>query len=189
MTAFTGLSIDPTTQSVALEAFEFGLRRPNSKGETFPRLTAALTAVTLTTANAVYTAIELTRGTVVTNIVVTTNTTAAGTPTHGFVGLYNSALAQVAVSADQLTGAWGASAEKSVALVTPYTVPADGVYYVAVAVVATTTPTLNGIAGPAYLFDLAPSVGFVDSTNTISTSLPATATNSAGASPIYAYVT
>lgn len=189
MAAFTGQRVDNSTLSQFAEGVAFGMRRTGALGETLPRRHAA-GAVVLTTANAAYSAIYLTAGTVVANITFVSSTTAADTPTHQLFGLYSSALVKLGSSADATTAAWAASSEKTLALTTPYTVTADGVFYLACAVVATATPTLCGIVPTAVALNaLAPAVAVVDSSHTISTALPATATASAGTGFVYGYVT
>lgn len=81
--------------------------------------------------------IGLRAGDVVTNIVI--GITTAGTATTlSKAGLYTKAGVQLAASADQ-GSAWNSTGIKSVAMGTPYTVPADDGYYVCVVSKATTT--------------------------------------------------
>lgn len=183
---FVGQSEDIASYSALLEATHIGTRRTNALAETCPRGSSALSAVSTTSANANYSKIHLAAGQIVSKITVFVIGTAT-TPTHGLVGLFDSSFKQVATSADTLTAAWAANAELQFTLTTPYTAPADGIYYVGVACVSSGNPTLAGVAGQAALNTLTPAVAFVDSSNTISTTLPATATKSAGASVIYAY--
>lgn len=183
---FVGESKDISTYSVLLEASHVGSRRTNALAETVSRGGSALSAVSTTSANANYTKIQLAAGQIVSKLTVFV-IGAATSPTHGFAALYDSSFNKLASSADTLTTAWAANAELQFTLATPYTVPADGIFYVGVACVSGGNPTLAGVAGQAALNTLAPAVAFVDSSNTISTSMPATATKSAGASVLYAY--
>lgn len=85
-------------------------------------------------------------GDVVTSLTFVSGTTAAGTPTNWWFALYSSAAtpALLGQTADQTTTAWAANTAKTVALTTPYTVTATGIYYAACMVKATTPPTLVG---------------------------------------------
>lgn len=188
MALLTGYSVDSTSLKDLTAGISFGLRRTGALGETMNRRLAG-SAITITTANAVYSAIYLTAGTVVTNITFVSGSTAAGTPTHQLFGLYDSGLNKLASTADATSAAWAANSEKTLALTSPYTVTADGIYYLACAVVATTPPTLCGQPQATVALNaLAPAVAVTDSSNTISTSLPATATASAGFPAVYGYV-
>lgn len=102
---------------------------------------AALTTQVMTSV-----ALYLEAGDVVTNLTFCSATTAAGTPTNWWFALYSTAAtpALLAQTADQASAAWAANTAKTVALATPYTVPATGIYYAAVMVKATTPPTLLG---------------------------------------------
>lgn len=89
-------------------------------------------------------AIYLTAGQLVSNIIVSSATTAAGTPTGGRVGLYDSARNLKATSADQTTTAWAANTVKTLAMTTPYRVPTSGLYYIGFFMAATTIITMKG---------------------------------------------
>ncbi len=71
-------------------------------------------------------------------------TTAAGTPTHWMFGLYDISRNLLATSTDQLTAAWAANTIKTLAMVTPYTVPSSGLYYIGMFMAATTIITSKG---------------------------------------------
>jgi hypothetical protein len=98
-----------------------------------------------------YQGIWLKKGQVITNISMSSATTAAGTPTNWSFGIYrpnryshnNQTFQRVATTADQGTAAWAANTMKTLALTAPYTVPGSGQYFIAVIVVATTMPTLK----------------------------------------------
>lgn len=102
---------------------------------------AALTTQVMTSV-----AIYLEAGDVVTNLTFCSATTAAGTPTNWWFALYSTAAtpALLGQTADQTSTAWAANTPKTVALATPYTVTATGIYYAAIHVKATTPPTLLG---------------------------------------------
>lgn len=92
-------------------------------------------------------AIYLTAGQLVSNITISSATTAAGTPTNYFFALYSglqSAPALLAQSANQTTTAWAANTVKTLAMTTPYRVPTSGVYYIGYMMTATTVATLKG---------------------------------------------
>lgn len=91
--------------------------------------------------------IYLYAGQLVSNISISSATTAAGTPTNYFFALYDSARALKAVSANQTTTAWAANTMKTLAMTTPYRVPTSGLYYIGLMMTATTIITTKG--GPA----------------------------------------
>lgn len=91
--------------------------------------------------------IYLYAGQLVSNISISSATTAAGTPTNYFFALYDSARALKAVSANQTTTAWAANTMKTLAMTTPYRVPTSGLYYIGIMMTATTIITTKG--GPA----------------------------------------
>jgi hypothetical protein len=89
-------------------------------------------------------AIYLTAGQLVSNITISSATTAAGTPTNYFFALYSGARALLAVSANQTTTAWAANTVKTLAMTTPYRVPTSGLYYIGIMMTATTIITTKG---------------------------------------------
>ena len=89
-------------------------------------------------------AIYLTAGQLVSNISISSATTAAGTPTNYFFALYGGNRALRAQSANQLTAAWAANTLKTLAMTVPYRVPTSGLYYIGIMVTATTPPTTKG---------------------------------------------
>lgn len=91
--------------------------------------------------------IALVEGDLVTNLTFISAGTAAGTPTNYFFALYSGAGALLAQTADQLTAAWAADTVKTIALATAQRITKSGVYYAAIAVTATTVPTLIGVTG------------------------------------------
>jgi hypothetical protein len=96
--------------------------------------------------------IFLVAGDVVTNLSFRSGATAAGTPTNYWFALYSDAAtpALLGQTADQTSTAWAANTTKTLALAAPYTVPKTGIYWAAIAVTATTPPTLLGAcAAPA----------------------------------------
>ena len=89
-------------------------------------------------------AIYLKAGQLISNISLCSATTAAGTPTNYFFALYDSARNLLANSANQTTTAWLANTPKTLAMTTPYRVPASGLYYIGYFMTATTVATLKG---------------------------------------------
>lgn len=89
-------------------------------------------------------AIYLKAGTLVSNITVSSATTAASVPTGGRVGLYDGNRNLRATSADQATTAWAANTVKTLAMTTPYRVPTSGLYYIGFYMTATTVITMKG---------------------------------------------
>lgn len=90
-------------------------------------------------------AIRLTAGQLVSNITISSGTTAAGTPTNYFFALYSGgARALLAVSANQTTTAWAANTVKALAMTTPYRVPTTGLYYIGIMMTATAVVTTKG---------------------------------------------
>jgi hypothetical protein len=90
--------------------------------------------------------VPLCAGDVISNISIHVSTIGV-TPTVSKVGLYSKAGILLAASAE-LGAAWTtATGTKTAALITPFTVPADDVYYIAVLCKAATLPTCT--RGPA----------------------------------------
>jgi hypothetical protein len=123
-------------------------------------------------------AIYLTAGQLVSNITISTATTAAGTPTNYFFALYSglqTAPALLAVSANQTTTAWAANTIKTLAMTTAYRVPTSGNYYIAYAMVATTVPTIKGGTARTGGTLGAQTPAIYGTSSTITTSMPSTA--------------
>lgn len=115
------------------------------------RLDATADTGALTTQVMTSVPVYLRRGDVVTNISFRSGGTAAGTPTNYWFALYSNAAtpALLGQTADQLTAAWAATSNKTLALASPVTIQTDGVYWVAIMVKATTVPTLVGVSTTA----------------------------------------
>lgn len=88
---------------------------------------------------------EVIPGETITNINVSSGTTAGASLTHRWAALYDTALAKLGVSADDTSASWAASTPQAYALTTAYVVP-QGVYavYAGLVVVGTTVPSLIG---------------------------------------------
>jgi hypothetical protein len=117
-------------------------------GETLRRVECNSQAVAIgaTTGTVYMAAVWLPAGVVLNNVSFITGSTAAGTPTHWWVGIADSGGVQRAASADQLTAAMAANSALTVALASPYTTATAGIYYYLLSVTATTNPTLTGAA-------------------------------------------
>ena len=116
--------------------------------ETYPRYLCSVDNAIGATGVCHATAVPLQCGDVVTNITFITGGTAAGTPTAGFAALYSSAStpALLGQTADFGSTARAANTAYTVALATPVTITASGLYYVVISFTATTVPTLRGIS-------------------------------------------
>ena len=103
--------------------------------------------IVATTTQIALQAIWLRAGMTVSNISFCSSTQAAVAPLHYCFALYTLAGALCATTADQTSTAWAANTLKTLAVTTPYVVPATGLYYLAFEVAVTTTvPTLKGAA-------------------------------------------
>lgn len=109
------------------------------------RNTSMSNLAALTTQIMLSTALPLVKGTTVTNLTFVSATTAAGTPTNWWFALYSPEGNLIAQTADQTTAAWASATAKTLALTTPHTTTATGVYRAAIMVKATTVPSLAGI--------------------------------------------
>jgi hypothetical protein len=189
LTLLQGLSVDGQSQSELLQASNHGLRPASQTGETFSRNGVTLAAQTLTGGQPVFTTIQLTAGTVV-GAITFWSVGAANAPTHQLAGLFDVNRKPLATSADLTSAAWAANSAKKFAMVTAYTVLADGVFYVGLAESATTTiPTLAGISTVLNLALQAPPVAFTDTATAVTTAFSASAAAaSAGFNPLYATV-
>ena len=87
-----------------------------------------------------YLGLPLMAGQVVTSIAIVVGTAGTGL-TLSKVGLYDSAMNRVALSAEQ-GSSWQSTGVKVVALTSPYTVVASGLFYAAVIAKGTTVPSL-----------------------------------------------
>lgn len=183
---FVGQNEDLSSYSALLTATHIGLRRPTALAETVARADCSLSAISLTSGQTNYTAINLAAGQVVSKATVFV-VGAAVTPTHGLCGLYDVNGNRLVQAADTASAAWAANAELQFTFTASYTAPADGVYYLGVSTSAGTPATLAGVSGQAALNLLSPSIAFLDAT-AVTTTLPTTFTKSSGASAIFGYL-
>jgi hypothetical protein len=143
----------------------------------------------LTSGTMALTAIELQKGTVVTNISYHSATTATNTPTAWWFALYTADRALCAQTADQTSTAWGANTLKTLALTAPFTTTYTGLHYVGIMVAASTPPTLYAQVGAAYTNIIAP-ILTGNSTASLTTTAPATADAiTVGSNFPYSYIT
>lgn len=110
----------------------------------------------------------------ITSITFYSGTTAAITPTHALFSLRSLTKGLLAVTVDGLTTAWAANTAYTLSLVTPYTVPVSGFYYIGRMVTAATVPTLRGITADATLNTIPPVVSATSADTGLTTVLPAT---------------
>ncbi|MFH8717240.1 hypothetical protein [Streptomyces zaomyceticus] len=89
-------------------------------------------------------AIYLQDGDLISNLTFVSGGTAGASLTNQFAALYNGAGALMAQSADKTSEAWAADTAKTFALATAQRITKSGVYYAALAVAASTVPTLVG---------------------------------------------
>jgi hypothetical protein len=167
-------------------------RRTGAIAETYSRIGASLVAQSpLASGQMAFIAIRLMRGTVVSKITFYSGSTGTVTPTNQWFGLWSSTLSQLGVTNDDTTTAWAANTEKQLTLASPYTVTADGLFYLSCMVTAATVPTIYGITGDASTSGLAPAVAGKDTTHTGLTtpgSAPATATLATLSSAMWGWV-
>jgi len=118
--------------------------------ESYPRYLCSVNNAIGATGVAHATFVPVQPGDVISNVTFITATTAAATPTAGFVAIYSSAGALLGQSADFATTARAANTAFTVALVSPITISgassaASGVF-VSISFTAATVPTLRGIS-------------------------------------------
>lgn len=128
-------------------------------------------------------------GDVVSNLIFHSATTAMGTPTNHWAGLFTSARVALALSADKLDEAWAANSDKTFALSAAQTISTSGLHYVGLMVAAGTVPTLNGVLASNAAVNGVPPIlaAFADSGLTSPPALPFTAA-SLTATTVYAWV-
>lgn len=88
--------------------------------------------------------IYLQAGQLVSNIIIFSATTAAGTPTNYNAGLYDVNRNLLAQGTNKTTEAWTANTQKTFPLTAAYRVPTSGMYYIGYYMTATTVATLKG---------------------------------------------
>jgi hypothetical protein len=143
--------------------------------ETMPR-NAATTGnlAALSTGRATFVGMYLPAGRVVTSITFVSGSTALSGNTNWWFTLASSNGTRLGLTADQTVAGWGGNTAKTLALTSPYTVTAEGIYYLGVMEAATTVNTLAGINISTILSTTAPLPAAIDSTN-VGLTTPATA--------------
>jgi hypothetical protein len=136
--------------------------------------------------------VYLTAGQLVSNISFVSGTATFTTSTHYWFGLYSSVQSgpqQLAISTDQTNAVWALATVKTLAMTTAYRVPTSGIYYVAIAMVATTPITLRGNSVTASVVSALAPMLRCTSTTGITTTMPTTGAAVASAGfTAYAYV-
>jgi len=173
------------------------LRPTGADYETFPRQGTITQPAAITVGVLWLHGINLPAGLSVGHICWDANTTGAGTPTHWWFGLYDLNRVQLAVTADQTTTAWAASAVKNLAVATTaagaatsFRTTYTGLHYLGVMVAATTTPTLNGGGITVGVYGQAPVMwgGTSDTAQTTPPAFPHTVTtHTASSATVYAW--
>jgi hypothetical protein len=93
--------------------------------------------------------IRIPAGMLISSIAYYAGTTAIDTATNQWFALFDKNKALLAITADNADAAWAANAVKRLNLATAYRTTYSGLYYVGCCVVASTPPTLSGIASVA----------------------------------------
>jgi hypothetical protein len=126
-------------------------------------------------------------GEVVTNIGIVITGNGSGV-TLSKVGLTDSSFNLRAISADQGTS-WQTAAKKTIAMITAYTVPADGLYYtVIIAKASVTLPSVARGEANGPISNLITGFPRLAATLDAQTDIPTTATPNNSASPIHAWM-
>src|SRR6266511_149825 len=137
--------------------------RPNNRYETFARGTASFAnAAPLASGRLSLQAIWLPSALTVHSISFFSSATAGATLTNQLFALYNSSLALLRQTVNDVATAWAASSEKNLALTSDFITIYSGLYYLGVMVAATTVPTLLGTSattGGNAIYSLGSSVG------------------------------
>lgn len=126
---------------------EFSASPANCLSESVPRFSWNSTscAIGATTGTVYMIATWLPAGSPINTLGFITGATAAGTPTHWWLGLADNNGLQLAHTADQTTTAIAANSKITKNLTAAYTTTRTGLYYFLISVTATTNPTLTGV--------------------------------------------
>jgi len=126
---------------------EFSASPANALSESVPRFAWNSTACAIgaTTGTVYMIATWLPAGSPINTLGFVTGATAAGTPTHWWLGLADQNGLQLAHTADQTTTAIAANSKITKSLTATYTTTRTGLYYFLISVTATTNPTLSGV--------------------------------------------
>lgn len=151
--------------------------------ESVPRLMVGSTK-TMVSGSLYLQAIYLPRGYTVSSLSFYSGATALVAGTNQLFGLYSSARALLATSADDTSTAWGSNTVKTLAMTVPYLTTTPGIFYTGIMVAAGTPPTIQAIAASSTLNAVATIVAGVSSTG-LTTALPdpAAAITASGVTP------
>lgn len=117
--------------------------------QTVPRWAASANLAALTSGIVRVVAVDMLKGDLVSSILWHSRSTPGAVMTNQWSAFLDANRVVRAVSADATSAAWLASSSKTFNMITPYAVPSNGVYYLALLVAASTTPTLLGVANTA----------------------------------------
>lgn len=158
-------------------------------GTTIDRRTIAASAIGSPASGTIrLSAVWLPKGTVVSNITYLSGGSAAGL-TNRWFALFDASRNKLRTTADN-AATWAAGATLTLALSTAYTIPSDGLYYIGLCEVATTTTSLRGIITSTNGLSIAPILNGDSNTgltNAASTPATAAALSVNGGIP-YAYI-
>lgn len=119
------------------------IAQTGTTAETLPRHSANTNAGTITSGAAYLRAIGLPSGLVINSINFNIGGTSAQGVTHGWYAITDSNRVVKAVSADQNTSTIWGTVNTTVPVSVGYTTPSAGLYYLAISITASTTPTLT----------------------------------------------
>lgn len=150
---------------------------PNPIAETMPRASVTtVTTVNAQTSGTLYmVGLAIPQGQLIAAISVAVGTTAAGTPTHGCLALYNSSLVLLGQSADSAGGAVAASTLYTQSLQTPIITAYSGLYYIGILCVAATAYTLMGSVSATELTNIPPIISATSTSGIATGQAPAPA--------------
>jgi hypothetical protein len=132
-------------------------RRTGALRETFSRGTSpALNEALLLSGRLHMAAIDLPEGLPIASITFMSGTTAAVSPTNQWFALYDSSRALLRQTVDDLTTAWAANSEKTLALTAGFTTTYAGLHYLGLLVAAATVPTILALRSTTQVYALAP---------------------------------
>jgi hypothetical protein len=185
-TAGVALAADPNATNKVSMNFPQGVEEARARGvtsgvlaSTFDRGVCTETnAALLSTGRLTLVRIGLPKGLTVNSIKFYSATTALSVGTNQWFALYSSALAKLAVTADDTSTAWAANAGKSLVISGGFVTTYSGLYYLGIMVKATTVPTL-GAGGSGVAIFRANGGQFTASTADSSLTNPASAPNPA----------
>lgn len=119
---------------------------PQFIAETVPSWSNITNQSVLTSGRLALVGIWLPEDTEVTSISFLSGTTAAGTPTNQWFGLFDDERNALRLTADDTTTAWSSLTLKTLALTSSYTTTYSGLHFLGVMVAASTVPSLRAVA-------------------------------------------